>query len=560
MKRLLLFSGWLSLFLAAPAHAVLESDAFARLAVQDKGRKKPYTTFARESLQMLAGKAEYPTPGEGKMSAVEAVTSLWLRPSDWEKRPVILINYLPLKEALGFPKEQKLFTYNQIVDQEAFRNLYAETQKLRKESANPTLNRMQKEVEQVAKRLGAFEGLVTGRAFAVVPHPSQPNGAWVTVDQAASYYPGGRAEKLQGIFADYREAFLAGKSGEAGKSVSALAAEAALLSPAVYPPARLLELEHFYQGIHPFRLAWIAYLSAAIALLATTAWKTAAGYRIGWVLVLAGFFLQVSGFVCRIVISGRAPVTNMYETVIWLAFGTVLFAIILEAIYRGRYFLLAAAPIAVVSLILADNTPTVLDSAIHPLVPVLRNNFWLSTHVTSITLSYAAFALALGLGHIVLGKIAFGKSGQNLAVLHQYVYRALQIGVLLLAMGTILGGVWANYSWGRFWDWDPKETWALIALLSYLVLLHGRVAGRWGGFGLAVGSVLCFQTVLMAWYGVNFVLGQGLHSYGFGSGGFRYVLMYVAAELVFVGVAVWKAKWAPGLKERPASEAEIAAG
>ena len=114
----------------------------------------------------------------------------------------------------------------------------------------------------------------------------------------------------------------------------------------------------------------------------------------------------------------------------------------------------------------------------------------------------------------------------------------MQVGVLLLATGTILGGVWANYSWGRFWDWDPKETWALITLLGYLFVLHGQIAGKWAGFGMAVGAVLAFQGVLMAWYGVNFVLGVGLHSYGFGTGGIGFALLFVAAEMAFVLVAV----------------------
>ena len=113
-------------------------------------------------------------------------------------------------------------------------------------------------------------------------------------------------------------------------------------------------------------------------------------------------------------------------------------------------------------------------------------------------------------------------------------------GVLLLAAGTILGGVWANYSWGRFWGWDPKETWALIALLCYILTLHGRIAGWWTQFGLVVASVVCFLAVLMAWYGVNFVLGKGLHSYGFGLGGEMYVASFVGADLLFVGFAIWR--------------------
>ena len=139
-----------------------------------------------------------------------------------------------------------------------------------------------------------------------------------------------------------------------------------------------------------------------------------------------------------------------------------------------------------------------LDRSINPLVPVLRDNFWLTTHVLTITLSYAAFALALGIGHLALGKVIAGKNPD--VGLYNYLYRTLQVAGLLLASGTILGGVWANYSWGRFWDSDPKETWALITLLGYLIVLHGRIAGRWAGFGTAVGAVLAFQGVLMAWY------------------------------------------------------------
>ena len=112
--------------------------------------------------------------------------------------------------------------------------------------------------------------------------------------------------------------------------------------------------------------------------------------------------------------------------------------------------------------------------------------------------------------------------------------------MVLLAAGTILGGVWANYSWGRFWGWDPKEVWALIALLGYLAILHGRYAGWIRKFGIAAWSVIAFQGVLMAWYGVNYVLGAGLHSYGFGTGGVQYVAIYVGLEILYVLWATYK--------------------
>jgi len=261
------------------------------------------------------------------------------------------------------------------------------------------------------------------------------------------------------------------------------------------------------------------------------------GYRAGVVLAIFATVMMLAGFIARVVISGRAPVTNMYESILWVAFGTIALALLFELIYRSRYFLLAASPVAVVSLIIADAAPMKFPSGISPLVPVLQSNFWLTTHVLTITLSYAAFALALGVAHIALGKVLFAGKIPSRGI-YDYVYRCLQVGVLLLATGTVLGAVWANYSWGRFWDWDPKETWALVALLGYLFILHGRIAGKWGGFGLCVGAVLGFQSVIMAWYGVNYVLGAGLHSYGFGSGGLGWAVSFVAAEVVFTTLAL----------------------
>ena len=154
-------------------------------------------------------------------------------------------------------------------------------------------------------------------------------------------------------------------------------------------------------------------------------------------------------------------------------------------------------------------------------------------HVITITLGYSALALAMGAGHIVLGKRLLGRATPE--AFTRFLRSTLQIGLLLLTVGTILGGVWANYAWGRFWGWDPKETWAFITILCYVALLHGRIAGWWEGIGLAVGSIMAFQAVLMSWYGVNFLLGQGLHSYGFGAGGFGYTLGYTLTEFAFVG-------------------------
>ncbi len=228
----------------------------------------------------------------------------------------------------------------------------------------------------------------------------------------------------------------------------------------------------------------------------------------------------------------------MFESVIWVTWGAVLFSLLIFLAYRNAVIPTAATVFAIAGLVLADNLPLILDPSINPLEPVLRSNYWLTIHVLTITMSYAAFALSLCLGNYVLGNYLFRPHSTKLIQQFSlYMYRAMQIGVVLLAAGTILGGVWADYSWGRFWGWDPKEVWALVALLLYLAVLHGRFTGWLKGFGFATTTVVSFLGVLMAWYGVNFVLGAGLHSYGFGTGGLGYVVAFILAQLGFICAA-----------------------
>jgi ABC-type transport system involved in cytochrome c biogenesis permease subunit len=194
--------------------------------------------------------------------------------------------------------------------------------------------------------------------------------------------------------------------------------------------------------------------------------------NIGVAVAIVGLAFQASGIAMRCMIAGRPPVTNMYESIIWVSFAVLFFGMIFFARYRTPVYLLAALPVTLVALLLVHQMPIAMPSSIDPLVPVLRDNFWLTIHVLTITLSYAAFALAMGFGHILLWRYVRNPAAASAdAPMHFWLYRVLQLGVLLLAAGTILGGVWATYSWGRFWGWDPKETWALIALL-----LHSDVA------------------------------------------------------------------------------------
>jgi len=500
----------------------LDLASIEHVPIQENGRKKPFLVFANESLLGLTGRKSV-KKDDVSLSAVDAVVSLWLTPSGWEKTPLILVNHKKLKEAVALDSKRKLYSYDELAANSALLTMLQEVSAARAKNPKVKLDPVRKAASDVGMRLAIFEGLISGRSVTVLP------------TGAAAWSPLGPEDPA---LKKLRAAFLTGNQAEWQAGIDLLVKEQAAENPRFQADSRKIAVETFYQKLHPFRWAWILYLGAGICALALVGHASRVGYLAAWALALGGFSMQILGFILRIMVSGRPPVTNMYETVVWVAFGTIFFALIFEAIYRCRYFLLGAVPVAVVSLILADTQPMILDRSIDPLVPVLNDNFWLTTHVLTITISYAAFALALGVAHIALGKVIFGIKPST--ALYNYVYRALQIGVLLLAIGTILGAVWANYSWGRFWDWDPKETWALIALLGYLFILHGRIAGKWGGFGLAVGAVLGFQSIIMAWYGVNFILGVGLHSYGFGTGGLPAAIGFVLVEFAFVALAVFR--------------------
>ena len=225
-------------------------------------------------------------------------------------------------------------------------------------------------------------------------------------------------------------------------------------------------------------------------------------------------------------------------------------AAIAEAFSR-RVFVLVGAAVGFVAGVIAYQAP-IFNRDIQALQPILRDNFWLTMHVLSITASYGAGALAWGQANIALGYYLFGryrdpspdtaggmrrKPPEVCSWLAGFIYRAVQVAVLLLTVGTILGALWADVAWGRFWSWDAKEVWSLICILAYMIILHGRYIGWFGDFGLAAGAVLGLTTILMTWYGVNYVFGSGLHSYGGGAGGQYEVLTFVAANWLFLAAA-----------------------
>lgn len=532
--RFLAAAMFIVLFLVPPSEAANAKfskaawEPLESMAVQSGGRIKPFLSFAREVMVFVTGRETF----EGR----DAVSTLfgWLAETEaWERQPLIPVSSKELKDSLGLAGEKRISPQALASDHNFLQK--AETLAA-KSDAGETLTFLEQKQMDLYQRLNLFYNSAQGRTWTVIAPPVAKDQRWAGLDQIAAV-PG--SESLKPALDALLAAYQAGDE-RAFRQKAEIFANALGREPS-------LNRELHYLRLHPFRRAWWLYLAAflVLLLLAPLHAKTRTFFSAcGLLAIVAGFAFHTYGFVLRCWIAGRPPVSNMYESVVWVSWAAVLFSLILYAFNRSNHLAASAAAVAAFGLILADTLPAALDPSISPLVPVLRNNFWLTIHVLTITLSYGAFALAMGVGHLALFFYAFQPRREDaLKGLTLFIYRAVQIGVILLAAGTILGGVWANYSWGRFWGWDPKETWALIALLGYLTLLHCRFIGWIGPFGLTVGAVTAFLGILMAWYGVNYVLAAGLHSYGFGGGGVSYVSIFVAFDLALVALAAWKYRW-----------------
>ncbi|MFX3689174.1 MAG: cytochrome c biogenesis protein [Peredibacter sp.] len=225
----------------------------------------------------------------------------------------------------------------------------------------------------------------------------------------------------------------------------------------------------------------------------------------------------------------------MYETVLFSGFGALFLALVVGHFKKEKVYVYMGLMYNACTLMMMNFATGMLSDNISPLVPVLRDNFWLSTHVTTIILSYGALALSWILANTVLIKRKLGGLTQADEVYYaDHIYTTLKWGTIMLGAGIILGGVWADYSWGRFWGWDPKETWSLIAFVIYMAILHGRYTSWIPNKRFIPLVAGAFMSIMMAWFGVNYILASGLHSYGFSEGGAVFLGSFFLVQTVII--------------------------
>ena len=362
--------------------------------------------------------------------------------------------------------------------------------------------------------------------------PQDPAGNWQRVGTALmEAAKGGPISPAIGTYATMIDAF---KKGDATTFNSTLADYRASLVPNFSGALHKAQSEVFFNQMQPFYAALLIYVLAGI--LGVCSWfKLSETLRRSavWLVGLA-FVIHTTGLIYRMVLEGRPPVTNLYSSAVFIGWGAVILGSILEKIHRNGIGAVAAAGMGFVTLVIAQNLAVDGDT-MEMMRAVLDTNFWLATHVVAVTTGYASTFVAgfLALIYIVRGvftRTLDEATGKSLA---RMVYGIVCFATLFSFVGTVLGGIWADQSWGRFWGWDPKENGALIIVLWNAMILHMR----WGGMIRERGLINCaiFGNVVTSWswFGVN-MLGIGLHSYGFTDAAFKWLSIFVLSQLVII--------------------------
>lgn len=309
--------------------------------------------------------------------------------------------------------------------------------------------------------------------------------------------------------------------------------------------------EFRFNQYEPFYKCIILYVFIfVLAFLSWLCWPETFGRSAFWLLMIT-FLLHTAGLLARMWLQGRPPVTNLYSSAIFIGWAACLLCIVLESIYRDGIGSLTAATMGFITLIIAHHLSFEGDT-MEMLRAVLDTNFWLATHVVAVTLGYASTFLAgfLAIIYVVRGLFTPTLDKATAKALNNMVYGIICFATLFSFVGTVLGGIWADQSWGRFWGFDPKENGALIIVLWNALILHAR----WGGYvrerGLMLMAIFGNVVTSFSWFGVN-MLGAGLHSYGFMDGAYLWLLFFDANNVLLICVGLVPLRHWPSFQNAP---------
>ena len=497
---------------------------FGELVIQDAGgRMKPVNTYASELLRKLSKSDNY----EG-LTPNQVIISITENPTLWYNVPLINVKMGndSIRHIAGVSEDQKYLPLTSFFDQEGNYKLspYLEDAY---QAAIP--NKFQTDFIETDRRVQLLYNALQGKLLRIFPIPGHENNKWVSYPEAREAgFKGMDSLYTQQILPIYmgaiRDAKQTGDYTKATEMLESIKGFQRKFGAEVMPSESKIEAEILYNKYDIFRSLFSMYMLAGVIMLVfviVQIFKDSKPIRVligvSKIAILVMFLLHTAGLIARWYISGHAPWSDAYESMIYVGWATMLFGL-----YFGRKSDLTIASTAfVTSMILMIAHWNWMDPSIANLQPVL-DSYWLMIHVSIIVGSYGPFTLGMILGAVALILMILtnerNKKKMDLTIKEITIITemALTVGLVMLTIGNFLGGQWANESWGRYWGWDPKETWALVSIMIYAFVIHMRIVpglrSRWLFNFMAVVS---FASIMMTYFGVNFYL-SGLHSYASG--------------------------------------------
>ncbi|MBC9796975.1 cytochrome c biogenesis protein CcsA [Sinomicrobium weinanense] len=503
------------------------ADKFGKLVIQDDGgRMKPVNTFASELLRKISQKDTY-----NGLDADQVFLSMLQNPAAWYNTELIYMKKHndSLHRLIGVEEGKK---YVRAIDFFDEQGNYKLAPYLREAYATNIPNKFQTEFKEADQRLALLNRALGGEILKIFPVPDDENHKWISaVDYRTRKYP--IQDSLYANFIDksvslylmsLQQAKHTQDYSDADKILQAFKKNQENYGSEVLPSDTKIAVEAAYNKVNIFEQLLMWYMTIGLLMFLFIVLKIFYDNKVLKRLVLIStvtivilFVLHTIGLIARSYISGHAPWSDAYESMIYVAWATMLFGLV----FGRKSSLTIASTAFVTSIVLWAAHMNWLDPAIANLQPVL-DSYWLMIHVSIIVGSYGPLTLGMILGVVALLLIILTnkKNKQKMALHIREITiineMALTVGLIMLTIGNFLGGQWANESWGRYWGWDPKETWALVSIMVYAFIVHMRlVPGLRGRFAFNFASIVAYGSIMMTYFGVNFYL-VGLHSYASG--------------------------------------------
>ena len=565
-----------------------DTSAFGHLPVQTGGRIKPFDTLARTSL-MIFQKSQRVRQDGRKIGQNRWLLDVLFNAPEADKHQVFLIDNPDVLGLLNLQQEGRMrFSYaelspfvmqidaqgRQASEVEASKRSPYETSILAlfnslsvyqrlKDSIRPAgVDKFAAEIDEYSARvpggfeamtkrnagqeydkeaLGVFSGMVERyEALNKVGYlrpvpPADDNPEWLTIGGALmAVSTDGKFNPVARAYAEIGDAVVAGDADTFNARVASLRESLATDRPDTSSRA---SLEFLFNRIDPF--SWSMALYVLAFLLACGSWlgKGPSLRRTAFLLLVVAVVIHSLGLVIRMYLSGRPPVTNLYSSAIFIGWGTVLIGLFLERFFKDGIGTATAGFVGFITLVIAHHLAGSGDT-MEMLQAVLDTNLWLATHVVTIAIGYSAMVLAgmLAAVYVIRGVFTRSLDHELDLSLGRMVYGVICFALLFSFVGTVLGGIWADQSWGRFWGWDPKENGALLIVLWCAIILHARWNGSIQRRGLMIMALFGNVITAFSWFGVN-MLGVGLHSYGFMNKAFPWLIGFMISQLVLMAVA-----------------------